>query len=61
MSKPRGQGNDSCKDCRFFEPDEDGKGRCHREPPKVVDFRADGAPGTYPITPEDGWCGEFKA
>lgn len=60
VSKPTGQGTDSCKTCRFFEPTQDGKGCCHREPPRVVDFRAD-SPATYPITSEDGWCGEHKA
>ena len=60
MTKPKGQGSDSCKTCRFFEPVQDEHGCCHRHPPVVVEFRADTL-ATFPVVKEDGWCGEFKA
>lgn len=60
MNKPKGQGSDSCKTCRYYEPDKDGHGYCHRYPPTVAQARCDSGASVYPVVLEANWCGEFK-
>jgi hypothetical protein len=49
-----------CDGCRFYSPESDKKGKCHRLPPVPV---FDGTPKTPSVFPEvlpTAWCGEWQ-
>lgn len=59
----------TCQHCAFWQPFDNGsKGECRINPPQIVPalWEADDddikrATGLFPITPDDGWCGEWQA
>ena len=51
-----------CHDCRFYQPQEQGIGACHRFPPQ---FGGDGAAiefhrWKFPLVSGHSWCGEHR-
>jgi len=53
-----------CEDCKFWEEEGDGQGWCLRYPPVAITNEQSGVVNlvnNWPLTMEDGWCGEFKA
>ena len=52
----------ACRECRFWHSEMKVEGECRRHPPRWRDAQSahmDDDYGAWPITSEDGWCGEF--
>lgn len=60
--------DEHCVACRFWElqprivtRDRTNRGQCRRRAPKVVQSEDGRFHSTFPLMPEDSWCGDFEA
>lgn len=51
-----------CDKCTFYGPSKrsEDHGQCFRHPPALIPDGEGDAYTARPLTPKDGWCGEFQ-
>ncbi|WP_035613296.1 high-potential iron-sulfur protein [Haloferula sp. BvORR071] len=53
----------ACKNCAFWNPQEEGHGECRRHAPHTVAFDVDEEvhfESVFPMTTGEDWCGDFE-
>ena len=49
-----------CVECKYFTDENEGKGRCHRYPPTVLELDGTNIKQARAVVAKDDFCGEFE-